>query len=273
MGDQTDLLKKIAENTQKPIERSITITSPSKGDTSDFSVEFKEAIYAPENRRFEVALQNLQTFYSWPNIHVSGAKQNNTFIYSKDGGKTWITITLAEGAYEFATLASEIERSVLKNNAEDDPPITLSANPATMKAIIDINDTYYQVDIGKSKIRSLFNWKRSSGILKKGRNEAPNVIQITEVNEVLVNCDIVDESYTATGKSRIAERGSVLYSFYPNVEPGYKINLKPSNLVFLPVTQESIKNIGIKITDQEGDLLNLRGELVTVSLILRDRPQ
>ena len=60
----------------------------------------------------------------------------------------------------------------------------------------------------------------------------------------------------------------VLYSFFPNVSPGMKIIEKPNHLVFLPVTR-TIDQVKIWLTDQNGNLLNLRNEVVTIRLQLR----
>ena len=48
--------------------------------------------------------------------------------------------------------------------------------------------------------------------------------------------------------------------FFPNVSPGYKITETPVNLVYLPITSDTINNITDWLTDQNGKELDLRGE-------------
>ena len=77
-----------------------------------------------------------------------------------------------------------------------------------------------------------------------------------------MNCDVIGGTFL-NGKSI-----PILYSFFPNVSPGMKIVEKPNHLVFLPVTR-TIDQLKIWLTDQNGNLLNLRNEIVTIRLQLR----
>ena len=61
----------------------------------------------------------------------------------------------------------------------------------------------------------------------------------------------------------------VLYSFFPDVPPGYKMNEKPNTVVYLPVTIPTINSIHIWLTDQNLKPLNLRGETITIRLHLK----
>ena len=62
-----------------------------------------------------------------------------------------------------------------------------------------------------------------------------------------------------------------IYSFFPNVSPGYKIVEKPINLSYLPVIMDTISSIETTITDQTGKRLNLRGEYITMRLEIREK--
>jgi len=74
------------------------------------------------------------------------------------------------------------------------------------------------------------------------------------VTSLRVKSDIIGASYTN------GSTANVLYSFFPNVGPGYKIIEVPANLVYLPVTLSTISSMETKLTDQNGNLINLRGE-------------
>ena len=54
----------------------------------------------------------------------------------------------------------------------------------------------------------------------------------------------------------------------PDIYPGMKIVEKPNHLVFLPVTR-TIDQVKTWFTDQNGDILNLRNESVTIRLQIR----
>ena len=54
------------------------------------------------------------------------------------------------------------------------------------------------------------------------------------ITSLRVTSDIIGASYTN------GTTGNVIYSFFPNVGPGYKIVKAPVNLVFLPIRVYSI---------------------------------
>ena len=81
------------------------------------------------------------------------------------------------------------------------------------------------------------------------------MINILTTNSILVSIDIISGSDV---------RGSTqptIYSFFPKVYPGYKIIENPHNLPYLPITADTIHSITIWLTDQNGNDLNLRGEI------------
>ena len=85
-------------------------------------------------------------------------------------------------------------------------------------------------------------------------NESENMVNIFTINSILVNIDIISGSYV-NGSTQ-----PTIYSFFPDVSPGYKIITNPHNLLYLPITEDTIHSIIIWLTDQNGNELNLRGE-------------
>ena len=54
------------------------------------------------------------------------------------------------------------------------------------------------------------------------------------------------------------------------ISPGYKIIENPHNLLYLPITADTIQSIAIWLTDQNGNELNLRGENLLMRFHLRE---
>ena len=77
-----------------------------------------------------------------------------------------------------------------------------------------------------------------------------------QVNSILVNIDII-MGYVNGSPS------PAIYSFYPNVPPGYKI-VERSNpsLIYYPVPRHDNSRMKVWMTDQNGNLVDLRGEMV-----------
>ena len=62
----------------------------------------------------------------------------------------------------------------------------------------------------------------------------------------------------------------IIYSFFPNVSPGEKIIAIQQNLIYAPVTTDTIYRMTTWLTDQDNNKLDLRGEVLTVRYHLRE---
>ena len=269
--------QKVVANTQHQREWLITLTSAPGNRTDIIDAEFPAPIWPGKGRSLELALTGFRTYFSWPNIYCAGTPgraANNTLEYSLNGEEK--TITLPEGSYEIEAINGEIQRQLAANGDWDETNQThffsVSPNLATLKAVIEVTDPEFKVDIGASLLRTVLGWPATAAVLCQGRHEAPNIAQISDVNEILVNCDVVNGGYTSTGDSVTAELGYTLFSFSPEVPPGYKVSVTPRPRVFLPVYRDQIQSLRIWVTDQNKRPLNLRGEPVTVTCVVRDRP-
>ena len=63
---------------------------------------------------------------------------------------------------------------------------------------------------------------------------------------------------------------NTIYSFFPNVSPGYKIVENLRNLAYLPVILDKITKMETVVTEQNGKQLNLCGENLTIRYHLRE---
>ena len=121
----------------------------------------------------------------------------------------------------------------------------------------------YEVDFRKDKsINSLLGFH--SYLYISGFHEAENMVNILTINSILVNIYIISGSYF-NGSTQ-----PTIYSFFPDVSPRYKIIENTHNLLYRPITAESIHSITIWWTDQNGNELNLRGENLSMRFHLRE---
>ena len=120
----------------------------------------------------------------------------------------------------------------------------------------------YEVDFRKDKfINSLLGFH--SNLYTSGFHKTENMVNILTINSMLVNIDIISGSYV-NGSTQ-----PTIYTFFPDVSSGYKIIENPHNLLYLPVTTDTIHSITIWLTDQNGKELNLRGENLSMRFHLR----
>ena len=149
----------------------------------------------------------------------------------------------------------------------EDYYINISANSNTLKSIL----------ILKKKKKNEVDFNHQNSIAKvlgftkakytEGFHQSENVVNILSINSKLVNINLISGSYVnGTAKNTI-------YSFFPKVSPGYKIIETPVNLVYLPITLDTIDNLEVSIADQDDHLLNLRNEKLTIRFHIRKARQ
>ena len=252
-----ELLKQIARNT-KPKESYQFIVTDNK---TEFTHIFNTPIKLDKESHYEIALVNLETWYSFPNVDST----NNVLKYSNDNGASWYEILIPEGSYELDAIDSEIARQMKQRNHYDrvrnQSYIKLSPNNSTLKSVMEI-DGNYKVDFRvPNSINTILGFKNK--VYHAGYNESEDIVNILAVSSIFIEIDIINGSYV-NGK-----RQPIIYSFFPAAEPGYKIVENPRNLVYLPVNMNEISKMNVRLTDQNGKLLNLRGENITMRLHMR----
>ena len=259
MDEETkEYLRQIAENTSHKTSFQVIVS----GNQSSFNTLFNPKIELDKKKVYEIALVNLETYYSFPNIDDS----NNIFVYSHDRGQTWTKIKIPTGSYEIGdlnqTIRFEMEKVGHYDEVNQESYINIAANSNTLKTILIIGKDY-QVDFNQQN-----NLSKVLGFTGKkyieGFHESEKPVNILSINSIFVNIDIIDGSYV-NGKTK-----NTIYSFFPNVAPGFKIIESPVNLVYLPILPYTIQNLNLSITDQDENVLNLRGEKLTVRFHIRE---
>ena len=260
-----ELLKQIAKNTKSKDSLQIIVS----GNSTKFNTSFDSPIRLNPDSKYEIALVNLETWYSFPNLDST----NNVLRYSNDAGVTWHDVRIPEGSYELKDLNDEIIQQMRMkkhyNELSNKPYISIVANVNTLRTEMEILDNY-KVDF---RIPNSFN--RILGFKNKvyhtggptggaGVNSSENIVDILPVNSIFITLDLINGSYVNGVKK------NVIYSFFPEVEPGFKIVESPRNLVYLPVNKSEISSIEVSMTDQDGKLLNLCGEKLTIRLHIRE---
>lgn len=197
-------------------------------------------------KTYVLGLAELSTFNSIPNIDVG----NNKF-YVRDK-----VIEIPTGSYEI----EDIEKYLIEKLHEYDISITLKPNNNTLKSIIKCS---HLIDFThEDSIGHLLGF--SPGILKPHiTHQSDSPVRILKINSLRVECNIT------TGAYLNEQRVHTIHEFFPTVPPGYKILEVPTTIIYLPVTVQAIDHIQLKIVDQDGQLVNFRGEVVTIRLHIK----
>ena len=221
----------------------------------------KPPIQLDKKKDYEIALINLETYYSFPNTDRS----NSCFTYSPNLDSLWFDIIIPESSYHVEDINVFIQREMRKNShyhkANDNDNIEISANTNTLMSEMFLKSNY-EVDFRKYKsINSLLGF--DSNLYTSGFHESENMINILTINSILVSIDIISGSYV-NGSTQ-----PTIYSFVSDVSSRYKIIENPHNFLYLPITADTIHSITIWVTDQNGNELNFWGENLSMRFHLR----
>ena len=255
---------KILEKLSEKLDQLIKNTGPKEthqinvsSKQSEFIKVFNPSLQLDPHKQYEMALVGLHTWYSFQNI----SNYNNTLHYINKKTKITKKIEIPPGSYEIKGLNKEIQRQLDTN--EDDEAFELIANTNTFKSILNIKENYKVLFKGHRSIKEILGFTKN--IYDSGINESENIVNILPVNSILLHTNITQGSIL-NGSS-----DSIIYSFFPKVTPGHKITQEPINPIYLPLSTNLIRDFYIKVTDQDNNILDFRGDELTFTFHIRQK--
>lgn len=238
------------------------------GISSILTADFFPELALDPSYPYSCGLLDFATYNSVPNINES----NNKFYFRSVNKLTGLDdfILIAEegndsfdyyleipvGAYEFRHIFEYIGAKI----GLTDISLELKVNPNTLKCVIKCSATL--LFDRENSIHQLLGFK-SQTIAPDNEAISDYVVSISSLNTINIECDIVHGSYI-NGKS-----SHCLYEFAPKIETGYKIVEVPRNIVYLPVNRHNIQSIQLRIVDQDGHLIDFRGEKVSCRIHIK----
>ncbi len=186
------------------------------------------------------------TFHSIPNVDET----NNNFTIDEE------IIFLPTGSYEL----EDIEKFLKEKLAESGTTFELKANNNTLRSVIKCSKKIYF--IYENSIGSLLGFTKR--VLEANIEHTSDLpVKILKINSLRIECNITTGAYI-NGK-----KVHTIHQFFPAVPPGYKIIEVPAQVIYLPIAVNTIDHIQLSIVDQDGDLVNFRGETITVRLHIK----
>lgn len=221
-----------------------------KGSTSHLTCTMFPPFELRGNSDWEIGFLDLMTYNSIPNVEEN---INNKLNF--EGG---YEINFPTGAYEITDINNYV------NKVRPELKFELIANNNTLKSEIKCSKA---VDFTKpNSIRELLGFSEPVVLEADKWHVSPKQVSINKVDVIRVTCNIVKGSY------RDGKEGHILHEFYPNVGPGYKIVETPNNIHYLPINKlTTLDEIHIKLEDQNGDLINFRGERIVIRVHIRPK--
>ena len=160
------------------------------------------------------------------------------------------------GSYELADIKRFLEERLIPRDVK----LSLTANNNTLKSVIYCT---HPVDFwSKDSIAEILGF--DNVLLEENIvHVSKSPVKILKINALRVECNVTSGAYI-NGK-----KVHTIHEFFPAVPPGFKIIEIPSKVIYLPVSVKDISHLQLKIIDQDGDLVNFRGEVITVRLHLK----
>lgn len=228
-----------------------------RGTTSILSNDYFPPIELDSSEQYGLGLIGLYTYNTIPNV----AEGRNKFYYDDDDK----CITIPIGSYEINNIEEYIN-SAIKRETEKEG--------TTAKEVISIkaNNNTLQCEI-KSKFRINFKHADSIGTMlgfsrkiltSNDEHKSDLPVQIINVVTIRIECSITTSAYHNT------QLAHTIYEFSPQVEPGFRIIVEPQHVIYLPINKRNhIDNITLTLLDQDGELVNFRGETIVIRLELK----
>lgn len=218
-----------------------TFTLSLSGNSSVLEATYFPRIELSEDRQYSLGLASFLTFNTIPNITAGNNK-----IHFTDG----LSIAIPTGSYEIDDIALYLK----PHNIE------LFGNTNTLHSHIQ---STRELDFTTAdSVGQLLGF--TPRILDANVEHISDIpINILKVNSIRIECNIT------TGAFINGKKVHTIHEFFPAVPPGYKIIEVPSNIIYLPVSVNTIDHIQLRIVDQVGDLVDFRGETITVRLHLK----
>lgn len=227
-----------------------TLTLSLSGTSSVLEAHYFPPIELIPNKNYVLGLVELLTFNSIPNIDVG----HNKFYVGEEGKEE--EIELPTGSYEIDAIESFIKEAL----APKEISFSLKPNNNTLRSVIQCSQRINFEP--EDSIASILGFTRR--VLTKNKTYSSDLpVTILKVNALRVECNITAGAYINELKVH------TIHEFFPAVPPGYKIIEAPSHVIYLPVSVRSIDHLQIRIVDQDGNLVNFRGEVITVRVHIK----
>lgn len=179
---------------------------------------------------------------------------NNTLCYYSDDDII-TTLTVPIGAYEFQDLSNYLNKVFHSIGIS----FNLSVNKNTLKSTIKSSK---KILFSHDGLHTVLGFKPQTLEANK-LHESESVINITEINLIRIECNIVT-NYFVNGV-----RSHILHEFPLQADSGHKIIEIPRNTIYLPIVTKQLNTIQLLIKDQNNNLIDFNGEIITCRIHIK----
>ena len=225
-------------------------------------VNFRKPITIPDGYDARLGLKGFVCYNNIPNI----TRNENNCVRLKAPGKTYEICALPTGAYELKYIYTHMREFLEVNYPElkdVDENFLVRGDEATSKTEIIFKDDYgidFNVD---NSIHEVLGFKRGDKREGKGRYVSENIVNITNVTQLIFCCDVIEADY-------INElQVPFIFNCAINVPPGYRMTRELPRITYKRLNTRQICSIRVWILDEFGKHIDLRNDTLIVTLSLK----
>lgn len=234
-----------------------SLTVSFTGTSSVLQADFFPTVTLDSNANYCCGLLDFTSYNSIPNI-ING--ENSDFTYKLNNESN--TISLPTSMYEIEDILKYLKLELRRFR------ISLSYEINEASATVQISFNPEIIWIGGTLLNVIgFKLNDNEVSRKFERNyiyNSEHIAKITNIDVIRIECDIVSDAFI-NGKSC-----HTIHQFsHCKVPPGYKYIEVPQHIVYLPVKERELRSIQISIVDQDGKLIDFRGEQISCRIHIK----
>lgn len=211
------------------------------------------------------ALLDFSTYNSIPNI-VEG--KNNEFKFkTSTAAPEEKSISLPTSMYEVVDILKYLksELSTMKISLTYDISEASSTVQISFDSQIEWTGGTLLNVIGFQIADDDENGKNGFRSFKRGwKYRSKHIARITDIDVIRIECDIISGSYINGNHCHTIHQFS-----HCKVDPGYKFIEVPPHIIYLPIKEKQLRSIQISIVDQDGNLIDFRGEQISCRIHIK----
>lgn len=239
-----------------PKQRFLSLVSSQaqSGTSSNFTTSYEPA-FNFSSGVYSVSLVSASIPYTIYNI--SAALGNNTLHYFN--GTNNVTTTLGDGCYSVSAINTTVQSLIGNTN------IAINVDTTRLRVTITLTNDY-TIDFTKGdSFNNLIGFNPQILTSQNVALYADNSADITNGNDSFyICCDLVDPQYSNIGPLR----SGALYGFNFLVGQGSDQTIVPFERVHLPIGPTYCNSINLKIVNQNGEVVDLNNEIVSVNILI-----
>lgn len=207
---------------------------------------YPQPIQLDPRKTHYIGLGEFVAFNAIPNVDHT----NQVLRYGPDRQD----IIIPKGSYEITAIEEFLRNKLGADN------ISLKANNNTLRCVLK---STHEIDFSHpGSIGRLLGFApRVYEANVQHESELP--VNIMPVNMIRVECNIASGSYVNGAPTH------TIFTFSPNVPPGYKMALSPRTVFFSRINTTTIDRLRISIVDQDGRPVDFGDELITIRLHIK----